>query len=79
MPALLLVLDWARADSCSELGFNKPACSSCSKLGDTAQGAESATTEEMDKLVKECEACCEKDVVEDALVRYAFAKLKVCG
>jgi len=66
---LLLLLDWVEA-SCKESGFTAGLqCSSCDKLGDHNLG----------DLEGECNACCEKDKAEDALVKYSSAILKVCG
>jgi len=67
---LFLFLDWVKANSCEESGFTSGLlCSSCDKLADN----------NLDLLEGSCHACCEKDQVEDAVVKYASALLKVCG
>ena len=67
---LLFLVDWVRA-SCRDSGFTSELkCSSCDKLHEHNLSVE---------LAEQCKACCEKDHVEEALVKFTSAILKVCG
>jgi len=67
---LLLLLDWVES-SCKDRGFTSDLkCSSCDRLSDHNLDTE---------LFEECKSCCEKDQLEETLVKFASATLKVCG